>query len=78
MVAFGVAFEFPVVLVSLELAGVLSPERLRRWRRPAIVVIFALAAFFIPSSDPFSLFALAIPMVIFYEGAIVVGKALKH
>jgi sec-independent protein translocase protein TatC len=78
MVAFGVAFEFPVVLVSLELVGVLSPERLRAWRRPAIVVIFTLAAFFIPSSDPFSLFALAIPMVIFYEGAIVVGKALKH
>jgi sec-independent protein translocase protein TatC len=78
MVAFGVAFEFPVVLVCLELAGVLSPEHLRRWRRPAIVVIFALSAFFIPSSDPFSLFALAIPMCIFYEGAILVGKLVKH
>jgi sec-independent protein translocase protein TatC len=78
MVAFGVAFEFPVVLVALQVAGVLSPERLRRWRRPAIVVIFALAAIFIPSSDPFSLFAMAIPMCIFYEGAIVVGKLVTH
>jgi sec-independent protein translocase protein TatC len=78
MVAFGVAFEFPVVLICLELAGVLSPERLRRWRRPAIVMIFALAAVFIPSSDPFSLFALAVPMCIFYEAAIVVGKRVKR
>jgi sec-independent protein translocase protein TatC len=78
MVAFGVAFQFPVVLVCLELAGVLTPERLRRWRRPAIVVIFALAAIFIPSSDPFSLFAMAIPMCIFYEGAIVVGRLIRR
>jgi sec-independent protein translocase protein TatC len=77
MVAFGVAFQFPVVLVCLEVANVLSPERLRRWRRPAIVVIFALAALFIPSSDPFSLFAMAIPMCIFYEGSIVVGKLVR-
>jgi sec-independent protein translocase protein TatC len=78
MVAFGVAFELPVVLVCLELAGVVSPDRLRRWRRPAIVVIFALSAIFIPSSDPFSLFAMAIPMCLFYEGAIVVGRLVKR
>lgn len=76
MVAFGVAFEFPVVLVSLELAGVLSTARLRAWRRKAIVLIFAAAALFIPSSDPFSLFAMAIPMCAFYEGAILVGRFL--
>lgn len=78
MVAFGVAFEFPVLLVSLELAGVLSPATLSRWRRKAIVVIFAAAAIFIPSSDPFSLFAMAIPMCLFYEGAILVGKLVKR
>lgn len=76
MVAFGAAFEFPVVLVSLELAGVLSTARLKAWRRKAIVIIFALAAIFIPSSDPFSLFAMAIPMCIFYEGSILVGRLL--
>lgn len=78
MVAFGIAFQFPVVLVCLEAAGVLTPERLRAWRRPAIVVIFALAAIFIPSSDPFSLFGLAIPMCVFYEGAILMGKVVRH
>ncbi len=78
MVAFGIAFELPVVLICLELAGVLSPARLAAWRRKAIVVIFAVAAIFIPSSDPFSLFAMAIPMCLFYEAAIIVGKVLKR
>jgi sec-independent protein translocase protein TatC len=78
MVAFGVAFEFPVLLVALELAGVLSPDQLRRWRRTAIVAIVVVAAIFIPSSDPFSLFAMAIPMWLFYEGAIVLGRLLRR
>ncbi|MGH9128327.1 MAG: twin-arginine translocase subunit TatC [Acidimicrobiales bacterium] len=78
MAAFGIAFEMPVVLICLEIAGVLSPARLASWRRKAIVVIFALAAIFIPSSDPFSLFAMAIPMCLFYEGAIIVGRILRR
>ena len=74
MAAFGIAFEFPVVLIALELVGVLTPQRLVAWRRWAIVIIFAAVALFIPSGDPVSLFALALPMVAFYELAIVVGK----
>lgn len=74
MLAFGVAFEFPVLLVSLEIAGVVTPQKLSSFRRWAIVIIFAADAVFIPSSDPFSLFAMAIPMVLFYEIAILVGK----
>lgn len=74
MVAFGVAFEFPVLLVSLQLAGVVTPKRLSSFRRWAIVIIFAADAIFIPSSDPFSLFAMAIPMVLFYEIAILIGR----
>lgn len=74
MVAFGIAFEFPVLLVSLEFAGVVTPKRLSSFRRWAIVIIFAADAVFIPSSDPFSLFAMAIPMVLFYEIAILIGR----
>ena len=78
MVAFGVAFEFPVLLVFLELAGVLSPAQLSRWRRKAIVILFAVAAVVTPSSDPFSMLALAIPMCVFYEVSILIGKFLKR
>ena len=78
MFAFGVAFQFPVLLVFLELAGVLSPAQLSRWRRKAIVLLFAVAAIVTPSSDPFSMLALAIPMCLFYEASILIGKFLKR
>ncbi|HYX44561.1 MAG TPA: twin-arginine translocase subunit TatC [Acidimicrobiales bacterium] len=77
IVAFGVAFEFPILLVFLELAGVVPSSRLRKWRRPAVVVVVTVAAVITPSQDPYSLFAMAVPMYLFYEGAIVVGRALK-
>jgi sec-independent protein translocase protein TatC len=76
MIAFGVTFEFPVVLVSLELAGVVKPAQLSRVRRIAIVVIVLFAAIVTPSSDPFSMLAMAVPMLLFYEGSILIGKAL--
>ncbi len=76
MVAFGVTFEFPVLLVSLEMAGVLTPARLSKWRRWAIIGMVVFAAVVTPSSDPFSMLALALPLLLFYEGAIVVGKML--
>ena len=78
ILAFGVAFEFPILLVFLELAGVLTSRRLSSWRRQAIVVIFIVTAVITPSQDPFSLFAMAIPMCLFYEGAILVGRLLKR
>jgi len=77
IVAFGVAFEFPILLVFLELAGVLPSAKLRKWRRPALVIIVAVAAVITPSQDPYSLFAMAIPMYIFYEASILVGRLLK-
>lgn len=77
ILAFGLSFEFPILLVFLELAGVLTSRRLAGWRRPAIVVIVAFAAVITPSQDPISLFAMAVPMYLFYEVAILVGRLLK-
>ncbi|HYU39164.1 MAG TPA: twin-arginine translocase subunit TatC [Acidimicrobiia bacterium] len=78
IVAFGFAFEFPVVLVFLLLARVLTTRQLRRWRRPAILIIVIFAAVITPSQDPYSLFAMAVPMYIFYEGSIIIGRVLKR
>ena len=77
-VAFGVAFEFPVLLVFLQLAGVLSSRRLATWRRPAVVVIVVIAAIITPSQDPYSLLAMALPMYLFYEASILIGRLLKR
>jgi sec-independent protein translocase protein TatC len=78
MVAFGVAFEFPVVLVFLLLARVLTTRQLRRWRRPAAVVIVIFAAVITPSQDPYSLFFMAVPMYLFFEISIIIGRVLKR
>jgi sec-independent protein translocase protein TatC len=73
MLAFGVGFEFPVVIVALELLGVVTPRRLLGWWRPAIVIIAVVAAVITPSGDPISMIALAIPMLILYGLSILVG-----
>jgi sec-independent protein translocase protein TatC len=78
IVAFGLSFEFPVVLVFLLLARVLTTTQLRAWRRYAGVIIVAFAAVITPSQDPYSLFAMAVPMYIFYEGSIVIGRIMKR
>ncbi len=78
ILAFGVAFEFPIVLVFLQLAGVVPSSRLRRWRRPTAVIVVAVAAVITPSQDPYSLLAMAGPMYLFYEGSILVGRLLHR
>lgn len=76
MLAFGVGFQFPIVLVALQLVGLLSPKQLRDFRRFGIVIIFVVAAVITPSADPISLVALAIPMMLFYEISIVIGRVV--
>ena len=76
MTIFGLTFEFPVILVSLELARVVTPARLLRSWRWAVIIIVVVAAVFTPSSDPFSMFALAIPLIVFYFISIGIGKLL--
>ena len=75
-VAFGLSFEFPIVLVFLSMAGVLSSAAMLRAWRPAVALIIVAAAVITPSQDPFSLFAMAIPMWIFYFAAAGVARWL--
>ncbi|QXC61940.1 twin-arginine translocase subunit TatC [Aquihabitans sp. G128] len=78
MVAFGAGFQFPIVVVFLQLVGIVTPKQLSSFRRFAIVIIFVVAAVITPSADPISLFALAIPMTIFYEISIVIGRLIHR
>lgn len=78
IVAFGIAFEFPVVLMFLLIARVVSTQQLRKSRRWAIVGIFAFSAVITPSQDPYSLFLMAIPLVLFYEIVIIIGRVMKR
>jgi sec-independent protein translocase protein TatC len=76
--AFGVSFLFPVVLVFLEAVGVLSWQRLASWRRWTILGISVFSAVITPSGDPYTMFAMMIPMYVFYEISIVIGRLMKR
>lgn len=76
MLAFGVGFEFPVILVALQMTNVLKPRQLLQWWRIAIVVIAVIAAVITPSGDPISMTALAVPMLLLYFLSIAVGAII--
>jgi sec-independent protein translocase protein TatC len=72
--AFGLTFEFPLVLVFLSMVGILSSGAMMRAWRPAVAIIIVVAAVVTPSQDPISLFAMAVPMWIFYFAAAGVAR----
>ncbi|HEX6424774.1 MAG TPA: twin-arginine translocase subunit TatC [Acidimicrobiales bacterium] len=76
MLAFGIGFEFPIVLIFLQMAGIVEPATLRKGRRFAIVGICILVAVITPSGDPISMLMLSGPMVLFYEAAIIIGSII--
>jgi sec-independent protein translocase protein TatC len=72
---FGLAFELPVFLVALNLIGVLSGRAILKPWRLAVFFITLFAALVVPTGDPLTMLALAVPMVFFYLLAGVIGLA---
>ena len=73
ILAFGVGFLTPLLIVFLQLAGVLTPRTLLKQWRIAIVAIFFTAAVITPSGDPITLMALGLPLTLLYFVAIFIG-----
>ena len=78
MLAFGVAFLSPVLLVFLQLVSVVSPKSLIKQWRYAVMGIFVTAAVITPSGDPISMMALAVPLTLLYLIAVLVGWLLTR
>jgi sec-independent protein translocase protein TatC len=78
VLAFALAFEFPILLISLTAAGVLSSDMLRKHRRYVILGLAIFAAIITPSPDPISMLALLVPLTLFYEGAIIVSRLINR
>ena len=72
VIAFGITFEFPMLLLFLGAAGVISSGWLRKYRRHAFVVVFIIAAVATPSQDPYTMAMMAIPLYLMYEGALLI------
>lgn len=78
VIAFGITFEFPLVLVFLAAVGMIDSRKLRSWRRYAFFLVFLVAAIATPSQDPLSQVMMAGPLYVLYETSILVIRfALK-
>ena len=78
VLAFGLSFELPLVLLFLTGVGVLSSVQLRRWRRYALMGTVVFAAVATPTQDPYTMLLMAVPIYLLYEGAILIARAFKR
>jgi len=77
MLAFGLAFQTPLVVLLLAKMGLVTLKQLTKYRRHVIVVMLIIAAFLTPP-DPFSQLALAIPMWLLYELGVLLVWLLRR
>jgi sec-independent protein translocase protein TatC len=70
MFFFGLGFLFPVVVIMLNFAGVVTAKRLLGWWRIAVFLMFVFAAIVTPTPDPFNMTILALSMALLYFGAV--------
>ena len=69
--AMGAVFELPILIVALTALGIVTPQFLSKYRRHATVLCLVGSAFITPGADPFSLFALALPLYGLFEASVV-------
>ena len=75
LIVFGLAFEIPVFVIMLNRAGVVSGKTLGRYRSWIVIGIFLFAAIATPSTDPFTMIFLAVPMLLLYLVSEVIARA---
>lgn len=78
LLVFGVAFEIPVFIILLNLAGVVRASSLAAYRPWWIIGIFLFAAVATPSTDPFTMIFLAVPMILLFFVSEVVARFIDR
>lgn len=74
VLAFGLSFQFPLLLVFLAGVGIVTSRRLRSWRRYALFGSFLVGAVATPSQDPYSMALMAAPLYVLYEVSVLVVR----
>ena len=77
MIGFGAAFEMPLVILALNFLGIVSAAQLAAKRRHAAFIIFVAACCIIPSTDPFSLSVLSVPLYLLFEMCIFIARIVE-
>jgi sec-independent protein translocase protein TatC len=78
LLVFGVAFEIPLFVVMLNLAGVVSGKAIGRYRPWIVIGTFIFAAVATPSTDPFSMLMLAVPMLVLFMVAEMIARTVDR
>ena len=76
-VGIGVLFQMPLLVMILAKIGIVTGAFLRKYRRHAFVIILIAAAIITPSTDPFSLAIVAIPLYLLFEASIIVASRIN-
>ena len=74
MIGLGLAFQLPVIMFILAKIGIVSSQKMREWRKYAYLILCVLAAVITPSTDPFNMAIVAVPLVILYEFGLVITR----
>jgi sec-independent protein translocase protein TatC len=77
LAAMGLLFQMPIVILAVTRMGILSTQQLRKNRRYAILVI-AVIAMLMPGQDPVTMLSMMLPMVVLYEGSILLAALLDR
>ncbi|MCX8030068.1 MAG: twin-arginine translocase subunit TatC [Thermodesulfovibrionales bacterium] len=78
ILAFGVIFELPIVIVFLTKLGIVTPQFLAKNRKYAILIAFILAAVLTPTPDAFNQTLMAFPIIVLYEVGIGISKIFSR
>lgn len=78
ILAFGIVFQLPIVIVFLTQIGIVNPRTLAKNRRYSVLIAFVLAAFLTPTPDIFNQTLMAVPMILLYEVGILVSIFLDR
>lgn len=76
-VGIGVLFQMPLLVMVLTRIGILTAKFLRKYRRHAFVIILIAAAIITPSTDPFSLAIVTIPLYLLFEASIILATRIN-
>jgi len=76
-VGIGVLFQMPLLMMVLARIGIITAKFLKKYRRHAFVLILIAAAIITPSTDPFSLMIVTIPLYALYEASIIIASRIN-
>jgi sec-independent protein translocase protein TatC len=77
LMVMGVLFQVPIGVLAVTRVGIVTPRQLRKNRRYAILVI-AIVAMLLPGADPFTMLLMMAPLIVLYEGSILLASLLDR